>query len=243
VIFGLQRVLPKIFNEEGGAQQDSGENARLSSFVGSIAIADLVKSTLGPKGMDKILISTGEGWHSVFAALLFIIVSQGPSSGKVTVTNDGATILKSLPIDNAAAKILVDISKTQVIVSYFGYYFHIMMTLVQDTNVGDGTTSVVVLAGALIREAERLIEMKIHPQTIVRGWRKAILVARKELEASALNHKENMELFRQDLLNIAKTTISSKILTQNKERFAEIAVEAVLRLKGNLEDQKGVLLR
>ncbi|CEO97489.1 CCT-beta [Plasmodiophora brassicae] len=195
----MARVLPRIFNEEGGAQEDSGENARLSSFVGSLAIADLIKTTLGPKGMDKILLSTGEG----------------PASGKVTITNDGATILKSLPIDNAAAKILVDISKTQ------------------DTNVGDGTTSVVVLAGALIREAERLIEMKIHPQTIIRGWRKAITTARAALEASAVNHADNAEQFREDLLNIAKTTISSKILTQNKEKFAEIAVDAVMRLKGS----------
>lgn len=229
-------MLPRIFNEEGGAQEDSGENARLSSFVGSLAIADLIKTTLGPKGMDKILLSTGEGMPrtGICAARPPPDDVTGPASGKVTITNDGATILKSLPIDNAAAKILVDISKTQVFIRALPLDSCIGANAVlQDTNVGDGTTSVVVLAGALIREAERLIEMKIHPQTIIRGWRKAITTARAALEASAVNHADNAEQFREDLLNIAKTTISSKILTQNKEKFAEIAVDAVMRLKGS----------
>ena len=99
------------------AQVDKGENARMASFVGALAISDLVKSTLGPKGMDKILQSM-------------------TMKGEITITNDGATILKSIHIDNAAAKVLVEISKTQ------------------DDEVGDGTTSVVVLAGELLREAK-----------------------------------------------------------------------------------------
>ena len=98
------------------AELHKGENARMSSFVGAIAIADLVKTTLGPKGMDKIMQSMSEG-------------------GKISVTNDGATILSSIHIDNPAAKVLVDMSKTQ------------------DDEVGDGTTSVVVLAGELLRQA------------------------------------------------------------------------------------------
>jgi T-complex protein 1 subunit beta len=103
--------------------------------------------------------------------------------------------------------------------------------------VGDGTTSVVVLAGELLREAEKLIDMKIHPQTIIRGWRRAVSAARSALEASALDNGSDPERFREDLLNIARTTISSKVLTQNKDLFAELAVDAVLRLKGstNLE--------
>lgn len=91
------------------AEEEKAEIARLSSFVGAIAIGDLVKSTLGPKGMDKILLS------------------HGRSAGQVEVTNDGATILKSIGVDNPASKILVDMSK------------------VQDDEVGDGTTSVTVL--------------------------------------------------------------------------------------------------
>lgn len=118
----IGNILPNVFNEN--AQEDKGENARLQSFVGAIAVADLVKTTLGPKGMDKILQSVGD-----------------PTAKRsITVTNDGATILKSIHVDNPAAKILIDISKTQ------------------DDEVGDGTTTVAVLAGELLREAEKLVQ-------------------------------------------------------------------------------------
>nr|CAD7198036.1 unnamed protein product [Timema douglasi] len=172
------------------ADEEKGETARLSSFVGAVAIGDLVKSTLGPKGMDKIL------------------VSHGRNAGQVEITNDGATILKSIGVDNPAAKILVDMSR------------------VQDDEVGDGTTSVTVLAAELLREAEKLIELKIHPQIIIAGWRKATQVARDALTAIAMDN-------RRDLLNIARTTLSSKILSQHKEYFSKLAVDAVLRLKGS----------
>ena len=132
------------------ATEEKAENARLSSFVGALALGDLVKSTLGPKGMNKIL--------------------QSMSSGDINVTNDGATILKAIQLDNAAAKILVNISK------------------VQDDEVGDGTTSVTVLAAELLREAEKLIGMKIHPQTIVEGYRIASVAALKALEDAAVDH-------------------------------------------------------
>lgn len=183
-----------------GAEEEKAESARLSSFVGAIAIGDLVKSTLGPKGMDKILQSYSD-----------------PT--KMHVTNDGATILKSIGLDNPAAKVLVEISK------------------VQDDEVGDGTTSVTVLAAELLREAEKLIVAKIHPQTAIAGYRKAVDVARTALEASAIDHSEDPVAFREDLINIARTTLSSKILTQRKQYFSELAVDAVLRLKSsnNLE--------
>ncbi|XP_063233280.1 T-complex protein 1 subunit beta [Bacillus rossius redtenbacheri] len=183
------------------ADEEKGETARLSSFVGAVAIGDLVKSTLGPKGMDKIL------------------VSHGRNEGQVEITNDGATILKSIGVDNPAAKILVEMSK------------------VQDDEVGDGTTSVTVLAAELLREAEKLIQdRKIHPQIIVAGWRKATKVARDALTAVAKDNSADQSLFHEDLLNIARTTLSSKILAQHKEYFAKLALDAVLRLKssGNL---------
>nr|CAD7576622.1 unnamed protein product [Timema californicum] len=204
------------------ADEEKGETARLSSFVGAVAIGDLVKSTLGPKGMDKIL------------------VSHGRNAGQVEITNDGATILKSIGVDNPAAKILVDMSR------------------VQDDEVGDGTTSVTVLAAELLREAEKLIELKIHPQIIIAGWRKATQVARDALTAIAMDNRrlanalvvlssnaEDGEIevqisvgadqarFYEDLLNIARTTLSSKILSQHKEYFSKLAVDAVLRLKGS----------
>ncbi|KAJ8960477.1 hypothetical protein NQ318_013761 [Aromia moschata] len=148
-----------------------------------------------------------------------ILVSSGRSAGTVEVTNDGATILKSVGVDNPAAKILVDMSK------------------VQDDEVGDGTTSVTVLASELLKEAERLIDQKIHPQTIIAGWRKAIDVARKALLDASDDNSADKDRFREDLLNIARTTLSSKILSQHKEHFAKLVVDAILRLKGSSDLQ------
>ncbi len=170
----------------------------MSSFVGAIAIADLVKTTLGPKGMDKILQSVGD-----------------PNNVRITITNDGATILRSVPVENPAAKVLVDIAR------------------IQDETVGDGTTSVTVLCGELLREAEYLVNQRIHPSTIIAGWRKAVSIARTALDESSLNHREDAALFKEDLLNIARTTLSSKLLNVEKDHFATLAVDAVLRLEGS----------
>lgn len=145
---GILYSLNTFFDTQ--ATQERAENARLSSFVGALALGDLVKTTLGPKGMNKILQSVG--------------------SNEITVTNDGATILRSIHLDNPAAKILVNISK------------------VQDDEVGDGTTSVCVLAAELLREAEKLIEMRIHPQTIVEGYRIASTAALRALDESATDN-------------------------------------------------------
>ncbi|XP_026677428.1 T-complex protein 1 subunit beta [Diaphorina citri] len=205
------QILPKFFDScftfqvslnpvrilKHEAEEEKSEIARMSSFIGAIAIGDLVKSTLGPKGMDKIL------------------VSMGRNSGQVEITNDGATILKSVGVDNPAAKILVDMSK------------------VQDDEVGDGTTSVTVLASELLKNAEKLIDQRLHPQTIIAGWRRATDIARKALREASIDNGLNSEKFREDLLNIARTTLSSKILSQHKEYFSKLAVDAVLRLKGS----------
>lgn len=131
------------------------------------------------------------------------------------MTNDGATILRSVHVDNAAAKVLVDIAKTQ------------------DDEVGDGTTSVAVLCGELLREAEKLIDQRIHPTVIIDGWRMALSLAREALEQSARDNSSDPVKFKEDLLDIARTTLSSKLLTQEKEHFAKLAVDAVLRLKGS----------
>ena len=159
-----------------------------------------MKSTLGPKGMNKILQSVG--------------------STDIVVTNDGATILKSIYLDNPAAKILVNISK------------------VQDDEVGDGTTSVCVLAAELLREAERLVQSHIHPQVVVDGFRIASEAALRALVSAAQEHSADKDAFRNDWLNIARTTRSSKVLSQDKDYFANLAVDAVLRLNGstNLEN-------
>src|SRR5438477_1915996 len=146
------------------------------------------------------------------------------STGEILVTNDGATILKSIALDNAAAKVLVNISK------------------VQDDEVGDGTTSVCVLAAELLREAEQLVNKRIHPQTIVEGYRIAERAALEALTHSAVDHgylilhihwnwinfRKNITAFRSDLENIARTTLSSKVLSQDKKYFAKLVVDAIL---------------
>ena len=167
------------------ATEEKAENARLSSFVGALALGDLVKSTLGPKGMNKIL--------------------QSMSSGDINVTNDGATILKAIQLDNAAAKILVNISK------------------VQDDEVGDGTTSVTVLAAELLREAEKLIGMKIHPQTIVEGYRIASAAALKALEDAAVDHGCVIVYVSCDLVDLVYSSgrmlqLSDKTLSTSRGR-------------------------
>jgi len=174
----------------------------MNSLFGAYSLSDMIKSTLGPKGMDKILKPVG----------------AGPRDSKIIVTNDGATILNQVHCDNSTAKVLIDISKTQ------------------DEEVGDGTTTVCVFAGELLREAEKLLAQKIHPQVIIDGWRLAKETALKTLKENARDNSSS-EMFTEDLMNIARTTISSKLLTYEKEHFAKLAVDAVLRLKGekNLE--------
>ena len=194
----LQFKTSKMAEAVSSAQVEKGENARMASFVGALAIADLVKTTLGPKGMDKILQSMTMG-------------------GDITITNDGATILKSIHIDNAAAKVLVEISKTQ------------------DDEVGDGTTSVVVLAGELLREAQRLMDKRVHPMTIIDGFRLAADIGRKALIASAVDSEGDKTKIREAMVNVAQTTLSSKILSSDKKRFSNLAVDAVLRLEGSTD--------
>lgn len=177
-----------------GATEEKGENARLSSFVGALALVELVSTTLGPRGQDKILMSAG---------------------GDVQVTNDGATIVRSLAIDNGCAKVLVNIAS------------------VQDDEVGDGTTSVCCLAGELLRQAEKLLDVKMHPQTVIGGFRKAAAAAATALEGAAVDNGSDQAAFKQDLLNIARVTLSSKVLSQARDHFSNIAVDAVLRMQGS----------
>ncbi|KAK2117893.1 T-complex protein 1 subunit beta [Saguinus oedipus] len=147
------------------------------------------------------------------------ILLSSRQDASLMVTIDGATILKNIDVNNPAAKVLVDMSR------------------VQDNEVSDGTTSVTVLAAELLREAESLIAKKIHPQTIMEGWREATKAAREALLSSAVNGGSDEIKFCQDLMNVASMTLSSKLLTHHQDHFTTLAVEAVLRLKGsgNLE--------
>ena len=150
--------------------------------------------------MDKILVSMANG---------------GEQQRAITVTNDGATILSSIHVDNPAARVLIDISKTQ------------------DEEVGDGTTTVTVLAGELLREAEKLVQNKIHPQIIMKGWREARKVAKKVLEDISVDNHNDQAAFRETLKQLALTTLSSKLLLHDRERFANLCVDAVMRLQGS----------
>ena len=183
--FDPSNPLPRVMHE--GAHEMKGADAKLTTIIGAMAVADVVKTTLGPKGMDKIILTLGK-------------------HGTVTVTNDGATILKRLTVENPAAKILVDISKSQ------------------DDEIGDGTTTVCVLAGQLLHEAEALLDQNIHPQTIIAGWRLALQVAKATLEKKAFDNSGNEEQFKKTLFKIAKTTLSSKIVRANHDHFANLAL-------------------
>ena len=215
-----------------------------------MAVADLVKTTLGPKGMVSSEKETGERREEAakrgrtraaslsppplstfpppFSSLpsrpspppppLQDKILQSVSRGRgVTVTNDGATILRALHVDNPAARVLVDLSR------------------VQDEAAGDGTTSVVVLAGELLRGAEALVNARVHPMTVVAGYRAAAGVAAAALESGAVDRSADPAALKSDLLNIARTTLSSKILSGDRDKFAGLAVDAVLRLKGSTD--------
>ncbi len=151
-------------------------------------MANIVKTSLGPRGLDKILISP---------------------DGDITVTNDGATILGQMEISNHVAKLLVELSKSQ------------------DDEIGDGTTGVVVLAGALLEQAAELIDKGIHPIRIADGYDQACDIAVAELDRIAdtveftKDHKEN-------LVKVARTSLGSKIVSKAHDQFANIAVDAVL---------------
>jgi len=164
----------------------TGVDAIKSHILAAKNVGDIIKSSLGPNGLDKIL--------------------QSPD-GEVTVTNDGATILSQMDVEHQVAKLLVQLSKSQ------------------DDEIGDGTTGVVVLAAALLEHAEPLLDKGIHPIKIADGYEIAMQHALTKLDSIA----DTFELKDRDaLLEVAKTTLSSKIVNRAHDKFAAIAVDAVL---------------
>src|SRR6267378_138919 len=158
---------PIIILKEG-TEREKGKGAVYNNIAAARAVADAVKSTLGPKGMDKMLVD---------------------SLGDVTITNDGVTILKEIEIEHPTAKMLVEVAKTQ------------------DDEVGDGTTSAVVLAGELLKAAETLIEQEVHPTIIVNGYRMAAAEAVRRLKQLAFDVKQND---KDTLRSIARTAMSGR---------------------------------
>ena len=168
------------------ATQTKGRDAQKNNIAAAKIIADIVHTSLGPRGMDKMLVD---------------------SLGDVTITNDGATILKEIDVQHPAAKMLVEISKTT------------------DNEVGDGTTSVVVLAGAMLESAESLLDQNVHPTVIVDGYKKAAKKARELLQEMANRVTPNDT---ESLTKIAKTAMQTKIVRKESDNLARIVVKAAL---------------
>jgi archaeal chaperonin len=168
-----------------GASETKGREAQKNNIAASKIIAEIVRSSLGPRGMDKMLVD---------------------SLGDVTITNDGATILKEIDVQHPAAKMLVEISKTT------------------DNEVGDGTTSVVVLAGSLLENAESLINQDVHPTIIVDGYRKAAKKVKQFLQeiADIVTANDNSILQK-----IAKTSMQTKLVRKDSGHLADLVVKAV----------------
>ena len=177
------------------ALQEKGKDAQKNNIMAAKLVAELVKSSLGPRGLDKMLVD---------------------SLGDVTITNDGATILKEIDAQHPAAKMMVEISK------------------VIDTEVGDGTTSSVVFAGSLLEKAEQLLSKDVHSSVIVEGYQAA---SEKSLEILSEIAKKLQPEDKESLLKVAKTSMESKLISEDSDVLAKIVVDAILRItktKGNV---------
>jgi thermosome len=184
---GAQTIQP-IFILPEGTLRTKGREAHKNNIAAAKLVADAVRTTLGPKGMDKMLVD---------------------SLGDVTITNDGATILSEMQIEHPAAKMMVEVAKTQ------------------DEAVGDGTTTAVIIAGELLHEAEKLLEQQIHPTVVTKGFRLAKLKALEIVEKLAKNVTiENEET----LHNIAKTAMTGKSADRASEKLSDLAVRAVKKI-------------
>ena len=185
---------PVLVLKESALQQ-KGKDAQQNNIAAAKLVAELVRSSLGPRGLDKMLVD---------------------SLGDVTITNDGATILKEIDVQHPAAKMMVEISKTM------------------DIEVGDGTTSSVVFGGALLAKAEELLKKDVHSSVIVEGYQAA---SEKSLEILSEMAKKIQPDDRESLLKIAKTSMQSKLISEDSDPLSKIVVDAVMKIAAK-KDQK-----
>jgi len=187
---------PTILLLKEGTEESQGRSQILSNINACVAVVDTIKTTLGPRGMDKMVIA---------------------GKDKVTISNDGATVMKLLDIIHPAAKSLVDIS------------------LSQDAEVGDGTTSVVVLAGELLKQAKPFVEDGLHTQNIIKAYRTACTLAKQKIREISVDLSEKTpEEKRQLLERCAATALNSKLVASHREFFAKMIVDAVYNLDDDL---------
>src|SRR5580693_756852 len=176
-----------------GSNQSRGKEAQRNNIQAAKLVAEIVKSSIGPRGMDKMLVD---------------------SLGDVTITNDGATMLKEIDVQHPAAKMLVEVSKAT------------------DNEVGDGTTSAVILAGALLEKAEELISKDVHPTVVVDGYMKALEKAQSILESIAERVDPSSKT---DLLKIATTSMMTKLVSDDAPHLAQLVVDAVTQVAEKTE--------
>merc|ERR1719261_1295026 len=187
-----QMLQPQIVLLKEGTDTSQGKAQLISNINACQAVVDVVRTTLGPRGMDKLI-------HD--------------ENGSVTISNDGATLMKLLQIVHPAAHTLVQISMSQ------------------DAEVGDGTTSVVLLAGEFLRECKPYIEEGVHPQSIVKAFRTACKLAVGKLDKLAVHLDAQDPVKRRDMLEkSAATSLNSKLVAGHREFFAKMVVDAVLSL-------------
>eukprot|EP00041_Stephanoeca_diplocostata_P009147 m.139377 g.139377 ORF g.139377 m.139377 type:complete len:541 (-) comp17624_c0_seq1:254-1876(-) len=179
-----------VIRDQETKQRLTGIDAQKSHILAARTVAQTLKTSLGPRGLDKIIVSP---------------------DGEVTVTNDGATILSQMDVQHEIAKLMVELSKSQ------------------DDEIGDGTTGVVVLAGALLEQAERLLDRGLHPIRIADGYEMAAKVAIQRLDEIAESYPVDYEN-PESLIETAMTTLGSKIVNRCHRQFAQIAVDAVLQV-------------
>ena len=194
----MSQQVPVIVLRED-TERTRGRDAQRNNIMAAIVIAEAVKSALGPKGMDKMLV---DGF------------------GDITVSNDGATILKEMDVAHPAAKMVIEVAKTV------------------DAEVGDGTTTAAILTGDLLKQAETLLDQKIHPTTIISGYRKATEKALEVIDEVAEAVDPAAADYKKILNDVAKTSMSSKFVANSRVPLAKLVVEAVLAIAKDLPEDE-----